>query len=149
MSTRFSIVVEREASGVFGAYVDGLPVYAQGGTRGAAVRATCNVLHAFLDANPNAEPNRHHNRFTAKAARQRIRRSPPFEPKESDSLFQRAVDALANFVGWLLAHDKRGTGQSGGSLTANTKALRSRSYSPSAHAEALHRPKSTIEPRCL
>jgi hypothetical protein len=85
---------------------EGLPVYAQGGTRGAAVRATCDVLHAFLDANPNAEPNTHHNRFTAKATCQRIRRSPRFEPKESDSLFQRAVDGLANFVGWLLAHGK-------------------------------------------
>jgi hypothetical protein len=121
MSTRFPIVVEREESDVFSAYVEGLPVYAQGGTRGAA---TCDVLHAFLDASPNAEPNTHHNRFTAKAARQRIRRSHRFETKESDSLFQRAVDGLANFVGRLLAHDKRGTGHSRDPLPANTKALR-------------------------
>jgi len=125
MSTRFSIVVEREDSGVFSAYVEGLPVYAQGGTRGAAVRATCDVLHAFLDANPTAEPNTQHKRFTAKAARQRIRRSRRLETHESDSLFRRAVDGLANFVGWLLAHDKRGTGHSGDSLPTNTKALRS------------------------
>jgi hypothetical protein len=92
MSTRLSIIVEREESGVFDAYVEGLPVYAQGSTRGAAVRATCDVLHPFLDANPTAEPNTPHNRFTAKAARQRIRRSHRLETHESDSLFRRAVD---------------------------------------------------------
>ena len=38
MATHYPIVFEREDSGVVSAYVAGLPVYAQGPTRGQAAR---------------------------------------------------------------------------------------------------------------
>jgi hypothetical protein len=53
MATQFPIVFEREASGVVSAYVAGLPVYAQGGTRAQAERAIRQTLTAYLQAHPN------------------------------------------------------------------------------------------------
>src|SRR5438094_7978738 len=52
MSTHFPIVVEREDSGVFSAYVAGLPVYAQGATAIQAERAIQRTLTAYLEAHP-------------------------------------------------------------------------------------------------
>jgi hypothetical protein len=52
MATHFPIVVEREDSGVFSAYVAGLPVYAQGATATQAERAIQRTLTAYLDAHP-------------------------------------------------------------------------------------------------
>jgi len=52
MSTHFPIVVEREDSGVFSAYVPGLPVYAQGATAIQAERAIQRTLTAYLEAHP-------------------------------------------------------------------------------------------------
>jgi len=52
MATHFPIVVEREDSGVFSAYVAGLPVYAQGATAMRAERAIQRTLTAYLEAHP-------------------------------------------------------------------------------------------------
>ena len=54
MATHFPIVVEREDSGMFSAYVAGLPVYAQGATAVQAERAIQRTLTAYLDAHPGA-----------------------------------------------------------------------------------------------
>jgi hypothetical protein len=51
-TTRFPLVVEREDSGVFSAYVAGLPVYAQGTTALQAERAIRRTLTAYLEAHP-------------------------------------------------------------------------------------------------
>ena len=56
MATHFPIVFEREGSGVFSAYVAGLPVYAQGPTRARAASAIVRTLRAYLDAHPQEEP---------------------------------------------------------------------------------------------
>jgi predicted RNase H-like HicB family nuclease len=50
----FPIVFEREDSGIFSAYVAGLPVYAQGATARQAERAIQRTLTAYLDAHPDA-----------------------------------------------------------------------------------------------
>ena len=55
MTTRFPIVFERERSGLFSAYVAGLPVYAQGATQKGAERAIRKTLEAYLEAHPDAE----------------------------------------------------------------------------------------------
>jgi len=52
MATHFPIVIEREDSGVFSAYVAGLPVYAQAATAMKAERAIRRTLTAYLDAHP-------------------------------------------------------------------------------------------------
>ena len=52
MATHFPIVIEREDSGVFSAYVPGLPVYAQGATAMQAERAIQRTLTAYLEAHP-------------------------------------------------------------------------------------------------
>src|ERR1700686_4503585 len=54
MATHFPIVVEREDSGVFSAYVAGLPVYAQGATGTQAEREIRRTLTAYLHAHPDA-----------------------------------------------------------------------------------------------
>src|SRR6188474_3345721 len=56
MATHYPIVFEREASGSFSAYVAGLPVYAQGPTRGKAAIAIVRTLRAYLDAHPEEQP---------------------------------------------------------------------------------------------
>jgi predicted RNase H-like HicB family nuclease len=53
MAVHFPIVFEREDSGVFSAYVAGLPVYAQGATAKQAERAIQRTLTAYLDAHPD------------------------------------------------------------------------------------------------
>ena len=53
MVAQFPIVVEREDSGVFSAYVAGLPVYAQGATARQAERALQRTLTAYLEAHPD------------------------------------------------------------------------------------------------
>jgi hypothetical protein len=52
MATHFPIIIEREDSGVFSAYVAGLPVYAQAATAIKAERAIRRTLTAYLDAHP-------------------------------------------------------------------------------------------------
>ena len=52
MAVQFPIVFEREDSGVFSAYVAGLPVYAQGATARQAERAIQQTLSAYLYAHP-------------------------------------------------------------------------------------------------
>jgi predicted RNase H-like HicB family nuclease len=52
MATHFPIVLEREESGVFSAYIPGLPVYAQGGTQARAISAISRTLGAYLEAHP-------------------------------------------------------------------------------------------------
>jgi predicted RNase H-like HicB family nuclease len=54
MATHFPIVLELEESGVFSAYVPGLPVYAQGATKAAAVSAIRRTLAAYLAAHPDS-----------------------------------------------------------------------------------------------
>jgi hypothetical protein len=56
MATHYPIVVEREDSGVYSAYVAGLPVYAQAATRGGAARAIVRTLRAYLEAHPQDQP---------------------------------------------------------------------------------------------
>jgi hypothetical protein len=55
MATHYPIVFEREDSGVFSAYVAGLPVYAQGPTRGKAASAIVRTLRAYLRAHPHEQ----------------------------------------------------------------------------------------------
>jgi len=50
----FPIVIEREDSGTFSAYVAGLPVYAQGATAVQTQRAIQRTLTAYLKAHPEA-----------------------------------------------------------------------------------------------
>jgi predicted RNase H-like HicB family nuclease len=57
MAVHFPIVFEREDSGVFSAYVAGLPVYAQGATARKAERAIQRTLTAYLDAHPDTTPS--------------------------------------------------------------------------------------------
>jgi len=56
MAMHYPIVFEREGSGVVSAYVAGLPVYAQGPTRGKAASAIVRTLRAYLAAHPQEEP---------------------------------------------------------------------------------------------
>ncbi|HEY6214086.1 MAG TPA: hypothetical protein VIW45_17450 [Vicinamibacterales bacterium] len=59
MSAYFPMVVEREASGTWSAWVAGLPVYAQGATARAAERALRSTFEAYLTEHPNAVPKAH------------------------------------------------------------------------------------------
>ena len=54
MATHFPIVLEREDSGAFSAYIPGLPVYAQGVTKARAVSAITRTLAAYLEVHPDA-----------------------------------------------------------------------------------------------
>jgi predicted RNase H-like HicB family nuclease len=56
MATHYPIVFEREDSGVYSAYVAGLPVYAQGPTRAKAAGAIVRTLSAYLVAHPQERP---------------------------------------------------------------------------------------------
>lgn len=53
MTTHYPIVIEREASGAFSAYVPGLPVYAQNSTRVKVERVIGQVLAAYLQEHPD------------------------------------------------------------------------------------------------
>ena len=59
MTKYFPIVIEREASGAFSAFVPGLPIYAAADTRPKAETAIRGVLGAYLDAHPEAQPSSH------------------------------------------------------------------------------------------
>jgi len=50
MATHLPVVFEREESGVYSAYVAGLPEYAQGPTRAKAASAITRTLSAYLEA---------------------------------------------------------------------------------------------------
>lgn len=54
MAAHFPVVLEREESGTFSAYVAGLPVYAQASTARGVERAIQAVLGAYLKAHPDA-----------------------------------------------------------------------------------------------
>lgn len=56
MATHYPIVFEQEESGVYSAYVAGLPVYAQGATRRQAATAIVRTLGAYLEAHPQEQP---------------------------------------------------------------------------------------------
>jgi predicted RNase H-like HicB family nuclease len=56
MATHYPIVFEQEESGVYSAYVAGLPVYAQGATRSQAATAIVRTLGAYLEAHPEEQP---------------------------------------------------------------------------------------------
>ena len=56
MAMHYPIVFEREDSGVYSAYVAGLPVYAQGSTRVKAASAIVRTLSAYLEAHPQEQP---------------------------------------------------------------------------------------------
>jgi len=56
MATHYPVVFEREDSGVYSAYVAGLPIYAQGPTRARTARAIVRTLSAYLDAHPEEPP---------------------------------------------------------------------------------------------
>jgi predicted RNase H-like HicB family nuclease len=56
MATHYPIVFEQEESGAYSAYVAGLPVYAQGATRGKAATAIVRTLGAYLEAHPEEQP---------------------------------------------------------------------------------------------
>lgn len=53
MVGQFPIVIEREDSGVFSAYVAGLPIYAQGANARQAEQALRRTLTAYLEAHPD------------------------------------------------------------------------------------------------
>ncbi len=54
IATHFPLVLEREESGTFSAYVAGLPVYAQASTAKGVERAIQEVLGSYLEAHPGA-----------------------------------------------------------------------------------------------
>lgn len=56
MATHYPIVFEREDSGVYSAYIAGLPVYAQGATHAKAASAIMRTLSAYLEAHPQEQP---------------------------------------------------------------------------------------------
>lgn len=56
MAAHYPIVFEREESGVYSAYVAGLPVYAQGATHARTATAIVRTLRAYLDAHPEEQP---------------------------------------------------------------------------------------------
>jgi predicted RNase H-like HicB family nuclease len=56
MTAHYPIVLEREDSGVYSAYVAGLPVYAQGPTRAKAESGIVRTLRAYLQAHPQEQP---------------------------------------------------------------------------------------------
>jgi predicted RNase H-like HicB family nuclease len=56
MAIHYPIVFEQEESGAYSAYVAGLPVYAQGTTRGKAATAIVRTLEAYLEAHPQEQP---------------------------------------------------------------------------------------------
>jgi predicted RNase H-like HicB family nuclease len=56
MATHYPIVFEREDSGLYSAYVAGLPVYAQGPTRARAATAIVRILSAYIEAHPQDQP---------------------------------------------------------------------------------------------
>jgi len=56
MATHYPIVFEREDSGVYSAYVGGLPVYAHGATHAKTASAIVRTLRAYLDAHPQGQP---------------------------------------------------------------------------------------------
>ena len=56
MATHYPIVFEREDSGVYSAYVAGLPVYAQASTRAKASTAIVRTFRAYLEAHPEEQP---------------------------------------------------------------------------------------------
>ena len=56
MATHYPIVFEREESGAYSAYVAGLPVYAQGATRGKVAAAIVRTLGAYLEVHPQEQP---------------------------------------------------------------------------------------------
>jgi hypothetical protein len=56
MTAHYPIVFELEDSGVYSAYVAGLPIYAQGATRSQAARAVVRTLKAYLEAHPEEQP---------------------------------------------------------------------------------------------
>jgi predicted RNase H-like HicB family nuclease len=58
MANYFPIVIERERSGAFSAYVAGLPVYAAADTRAEVERAIVSTLKAYLKEHPDAEPRK-------------------------------------------------------------------------------------------
>lgn len=53
MTAHYPIVIEREDSGAFSAYVPGLPVYAQDMTRAKVERVIGQVLAAYLQEHPD------------------------------------------------------------------------------------------------
>ena len=55
-ATNFPIVLERETSGAISAFVPGLPVYAAADTQAKAETAIRDVLAAYLEAHPGAQP---------------------------------------------------------------------------------------------
>ncbi len=57
MTKYFPIVIDREASGAFSAFVPGLPIYAAADTRPKAETAIRGVLGAYLAAHPEAQPS--------------------------------------------------------------------------------------------
>ena len=57
MALLFPIVFEREESGVYSAYVAGLPVYAQAPTRARAASSIVRTLRAYLEAHPEEQPH--------------------------------------------------------------------------------------------
>ena len=56
MATHYPIVFEQEESGASSAYVAGLPVYAQGATRGKAATAIVRTLGEYIEAHPEEQP---------------------------------------------------------------------------------------------
>ena len=56
MTAHFPIVFETEANGAVSAFVVGLPVYAQTGSKAQTARAIRATLRAYLAAHPDATP---------------------------------------------------------------------------------------------
>ncbi len=55
MTAHYPVVIEREDSGAFSAYVPGLPVYAQESTRTKVERVIGQVLAAYLQEHPDTK----------------------------------------------------------------------------------------------
>ena len=75
MATHFPVVIEQEASGLFSAYVAGLPVYAQGATAAQAERAIEQTLAAYLEAHPDTPSSTTRIKIAAFTPNAKTRRS--------------------------------------------------------------------------
>ena len=104
MATHYPIVFEREESGAYSAYVAGLPVYAQGATRGKAATAIVRTLGAYLEAHPEEQP-----RAEVRVAKSRCRRARQARPRVN-------LVTAAALVGSRTSHRKAATSRANGRL---------------------------------
>jgi predicted RNase H-like HicB family nuclease len=104
MATHYPIVFEREESGAYSAYVAGLPVYAQGATRGKAATAIVRTLGAYLETHPEEQP------------RAEVRVAKVSVPTRQQARPRVSLVTAAALVGSRTSHRKAATSRANGRL---------------------------------